>query len=134
MPLPQTPSAKLDLVVRWLTAFETWDVDAISALSTDDFQVEIFPSSLGGHKFNKEQFLKHLTTQLSFFTGTKTTILDVVESADRLFVHTKAVAIHSGTTHESAITFNFAGDQVSSARLFLDAGPAPEFRLHEREG
>lgn len=65
------PSPKLDVVNTWLTAFDTWDLDGIYALLTDDFQMELFPASLGDHVMNLEQYKKYMEAQLASFTGVK---------------------------------------------------------------
>jgi len=134
MPLPSNPSPKLAVVSKWLTAFDNFKLDEVFNLTTDDMTMTLGPASLGDHKMDREALTTYFNNQISTsFNSATSTVLDVIESADRIWIHGKSVTAPSNTEHEYNATFDFVGEKIKVVKVFLDASKTAELRLDERE-
>ncbi|TCD64006.1 hypothetical protein EIP91_004674 [Steccherinum ochraceum] len=86
-----TPSPQLQAVLRWFDALIKHDIHALSDVLTDDYVHPILPQSLGLPTYDRAGFLEFVEKVLiPFMTQYEYTVLDALETPDRVMIHTAA--------------------------------------------
>ncbi|THH32524.1 hypothetical protein EUX98_g1686 [Antrodiella citrinella] len=103
----KNPSPRLKVVLRWLEALtDTHDVNALASLLTDDYTHSNVPRSIGFPPyFDRASFLAHAEKTLIYVLHEyKYSVLEVVETEDRVVVHAYAdIVTSTGHAFESEI-------------------------------
>ncbi|KAF8061806.1 hypothetical protein FPV67DRAFT_1673416 [Lyophyllum atratum] len=117
-------SNHLKLAFAWLAALNAKDIDQLTALSADNYQSIVRPSSLGIVPRTKQEFFATLATApIKAFNLSLPATADIVESADAVHFFTTS---NGQTTHgfpwknEYDWTFTFSGDKILSTTEFAD--------------
>ncbi|KAI0027548.1 hypothetical protein K488DRAFT_74448 [Vararia minispora EC-137] len=136
---PPPPSPQLQTVLTWYHALASWDLDTVSSLMRDDYTHVTLPATADDGVKDKEEGLAYARGIANLFGGfpVKHEIYDVVESGDKIWVHSKLLgSLPSGVTfnNESLFLFTLAESrrggrpQIKGVKEFVDTKMLDSFR------
>ncbi|KAH8092670.1 hypothetical protein BXZ70DRAFT_1010747 [Cristinia sonorae] len=111
--IARDPSPQLRAVLRWFDALVEHDVEMLKDVLTEDYVHPMHPRSLGLQTYDRVGFLEFARKILMpFLTKYEYSIIDVVETSDRVVVHTYA----NGTTSTG---YSYSSELLLMAHVVL---------------
>ncbi|KIJ51378.1 hypothetical protein M422DRAFT_158316 [Sphaerobolus stellatus SS14] len=139
--IPANPSPQLQVVLQWLDAWKTLNVDNVLPTLADDYKHQVLPKSLGRPMLNREEFTQNYRAVLPLYSYFEVCANELIEVPGKIFVH--AMSSGKSTTgapynNEYCLTFYLVNQddglpKISYLKEFVDSKYSSEFFAGERE-
>ncbi|KIJ51392.1 hypothetical protein M422DRAFT_26806 [Sphaerobolus stellatus SS14] len=137
--IPANPSTQLQVVLKWLEAWRTLNLDNILLALANNYKHQVLPKSLGRPVLNREEFIQNYKVILPLYTHLGTDkVKEIIEVPGKIFIH--ATSSGKSTTgaaydNEYCLTFYLAHQdddlKISHLKEFVDSKYTSEFFAEE---
>ncbi|KIJ51379.1 hypothetical protein M422DRAFT_43928 [Sphaerobolus stellatus SS14] len=138
---PLATSLQLQTTQNWIRAFESYDVDTLFSMVTEDFTYNMIPSTLGHPQRNKAEFARYCNALKHAFGNFKIGYDEVIENPGKIVLQwtTNGVS-RTGLpySNEATTMFYFIQDsssgefKISTVKEFIDSKGISEFLAQEK--